>query len=99
MTGVHILRFHINTKEILNNKVGVGEVPFRDGEFNLTLMLKAFGAYTFRIKDPIVFYPNICANVPDAYMKFCLDKQLREEVQGAFRPQMYVSMSLTTPAM
>ena len=78
--------YFVNTKEILNNKVGVGEVPFRDGEFNLTLMLRAFGAYTFRIKDPIVFYTNICANVPDAYMKSSLDKQLREEVQGAFVP-------------
>lgn len=78
--------YFINKKEILNNKVGVGEVPFRDGEFNLTLMLRAFGVYTFRIKDPIVFYTNICANVPDAYMKSSLDKQLREEVQGALVP-------------
>lgn len=78
--------YFINKKEILNNKVGVGDVPFRDGEFNLTLMLRAYGIYTFRIKDPIVFYTNICANVPDTYMKSSLDKQLREEMQGALVP-------------
>ncbi len=79
--------YFINKKEILNNKVGVGEVPFRDGEFNLTLMLKAYGTYTFRIKDPIVFYTNICANVPEAYMKSSLERQLREEMQSALIPQ------------
>lgn len=79
--------YFVNKKEILNNKVGVGQVPFRDGEFNLTLMLKAFGTYTFRIKDPIVFYTNICANVPEAYMKSNLERQLREEMQSALIPQ------------
>lgn len=79
--------YFVNKKEILNNKVGVGEVPFRDGEFNLTLMLKAFGTYTFRIKDPIVFYTNICANVPEAYMKSSLERQLREEMQSVLIPQ------------
>lgn len=78
--------YFVNKKEILNNKVGVGEVPFRDGEFNLTLMLRAFGTYTFRIKDPIVFYTNICANVPEAYMKSSLERQLREEMQSVLVP-------------
>lgn len=78
--------YFVNKKEILDNKIGVGNVPFRDGEFNMTLMLRGAGTYSFRIKDPIVFYTNVCANVPDSYPKSNLDKQLRAEMQSALIP-------------
>ena len=78
--------YYINRKEILNNKIGSGKIPFRDGEFNMTIMLKAYGTYTFRIVDPLVFYTNICANVSDSYKKSSIDKQLRSELQSALLP-------------
>lgn len=78
--------YFVNTKEILDNKIGIGGVPFRDGEFNLTLMLNGFGTYSYRIKDPIVFYTNICANVSDSFSRKSLVPQLRAEMQSALLP-------------
>lgn len=78
--------YFVNTKEILDNKIGIGDVPFRDGEFNLTLMLNGFGTYTYRIKDPIKFYTNLCANVPDCFARKALMPQLRAEMQSALLP-------------
>ena len=78
--------YFINKKEIMDNKIGAGKIPFRDGEFNLTLMLKAFGTYSFRIVDPIVFYTNVCANVSDEFLKDSIEKQLRAELQSALLP-------------
>ena len=78
--------YFINKKEIMDNKIGAGKIPFRDGEFNLTLMLKAFGTYSFRIVDPIVFYTNVCANVSDEFLKESIEKQLRAELQSALLP-------------
>ena len=78
--------YFINKKEIMDNKIGAGKIPFRDGEFNLTLMLKAFGTYSFRIVDPILFYTNVCANVPDEFHRDSIEKQLRAELQSALLP-------------
>ncbi len=78
--------YFINKKEIMDNRIGAGKIPFRDGEFNLTLMLKAFGTYSFRIVDPIVFYTNVCANVSDEFLKESIEKQLRAELQSALLP-------------
>jgi membrane protease subunit (stomatin/prohibitin family) len=61
-------------------------VPFRDGEFNITLMLKAYGGYTFRVKDPIAFFTNIAANVSDTYEKATIEKQMKTEMQSAMLP-------------
>jgi len=78
--------YFVNTKEILDNKIGIGDIPFRDGEFNLTLMLNGFGTYTYRITDPIKFYTNLCANVSDSYVRKALMPQLRAEMQSAMLP-------------
>lgn len=78
--------YFVNTKEILNNRFGFGNVPYRDSEFNLTITLQGFGTFTFRIVDPIVFYNNISGNVKDKYTKDILEPQIRSELQDALLP-------------
>lgn len=78
--------YYVNTKEIMDNKVGIGDVPFRDSEFGFTIKLKGYGSYSYKITDPIVFYTNICANVSDSFFRFDIDAQLKTEVQHALLP-------------
>lgn len=77
--------YFVNTKEIINNKFGFGNVPFRDGEFNMTIMLQGFGAYTYRITDPLMFYANLCGNT-DSFGTANLDSQMKSEIKGGLLP-------------
>lgn len=77
--------YFVNTKEIINNKFGFGSVPFRDGEFNMTVMLQGFGAYTYRITDPLMFYANLCGNT-DLFTAANLDSQMKSELKGGILP-------------
>ena len=78
--------YYVNIKEIMNNKMGIGDVPFRDGEFNLTIQLQGFGTYSYKIVDPILFYTNICSNVQDEFRKEEIDEQLKNEVAQCMHP-------------
>ncbi len=78
--------YYINTKEIMGNKVGVGDVPFRDSEFGFTMMLKGYGTYSYRITNPIMFYTNVCGNVQDRFLRSQIDEQLKAEVQHNLQP-------------
>lgn len=78
--------YFVNTKEILNNKFGFGNVPYRDSEFNLTISLQGFGSYAFHIVNPVVFYSNISGNVQEKYTKNILELQIRSELQDAILP-------------
>lgn len=50
---------YINCKPILNNPIGFGDIPFRDGEMNLSLNAMAHGTYEFQITNPVLFYENV----------------------------------------
>lgn len=78
--------YFVNTKEILDNKVGVGDVPFRDSEFKFTIMLRGYGVYSYKITDPIMFYTNVCANQEERYLRSNLEEQLKTEVQHNLQP-------------
>lgn len=78
--------YFINTKEIPNNKFGFGNVPYRDSEFNMTILLQGFGVFSYEITDPIVFYTNVCGNVSDKYLKSSIEPQLKAELQNAILP-------------
>ncbi|MCL1795503.1 MAG: SPFH domain-containing protein [Clostridia bacterium] len=78
--------YYINTKEILDNKVGVGGVPFRDSEFGFTIQLKGYGSYSFRLTNPVLFYTNVAANVSDTYNTAMIEGQLKAEVQHTLQP-------------
>jgi len=78
--------YYVNTKEIIDNKIGIGDVPFRDSEFNFTMKIKGYGVYSYKITDPIMFYTNVCANVTDSYDRGTLEEQMKAEVQEAMQP-------------
>lgn len=78
--------YFVNTKEILNNKCGFGKVPFRDKEFNITILLQGFGVFSFLIQDPIKFFVNVAGNISESYMLSDLTAQLRAELQHAMIP-------------
>lgn len=50
---------YINCKPLLNNPIGFGNIPFRDGEMNLSLNAQAHGTYEFKISNPVAFYENV----------------------------------------
>ncbi|MFT3952485.1 MAG: SPFH domain-containing protein [Oscillospiraceae bacterium] len=50
---------YVNLKPLTGNKIGFGNVPFRDGEMNFTLKAQGHGTFEFVIADPIAFYEKI----------------------------------------
>lgn len=50
---------YINIKPLLDNPVGFGNIPFRDGETRITINAQGHGAFEFQIKNPIAFYENV----------------------------------------
>lgn len=78
--------YYVNTKEILDNKVGIGDVPFRDSEFGFTIQLKGYGNFSYRITNPVLFYTNMAANVTDEYKASAIEGQLKTEVQHNLQP-------------
>ncbi len=83
--------YYINTKEILDNKYGtVNPIPFRVLDKNIGLdldvTLRCNGEYTYRITNPVLFYTNVCGNVPDVYRRNTLDSTLKSEVVTALQP-------------
>jgi membrane protease subunit (stomatin/prohibitin family) len=78
--------YFINTKEIMNNKIGIGNVPFRDSEFNFTVKIQGYGTYSYKITNPVMFYTNVCANVTDSFSRTKIDDQLKAEVQESMQP-------------
>ena len=78
--------YFVNTKEIMNNRFGFGNVPYRDAEFNMTILLKGFGVYSYKIADPLLFYANVCGNVTEVFTKQQIETQLKAEMQNAMLP-------------
>ena len=88
--------FFFNTKEIIDNKFGTAApIPFQDwshpipNQMTITLTplsveVKCFGKYTFRIADPALFMSKL-AGTADIYKKDELVEQLRTEVMSVFQ--------------
>lgn len=88
--------FFFNTKEILNNAYGTKTpVLFQDWAhaipnqmtgklMPLSLKIKCFGKYTFKIENPAVFMSEI-AGTADVYRKEQLTEQMLSEVLDAFQ--------------
>lgn len=87
--------FFFNIKEILDNKFGTpAPVPYKDwghpimnartnSYIAMSVEVKCFGKYTFRITDPFLFMSQV-AGTADIYTKTDLVEQMRSEVIGAF---------------
>jgi membrane protease subunit (stomatin/prohibitin family) len=80
--------YYINTKEIMNNKFGAGDIPFRDSEFNFTIKLKCYGTYSYKITDPLMFYKNVAANVNYEFRRNEIDGQFKDEVLKSLKPSL-----------
>ncbi len=83
--------YFFNTKEILNNLFGTpAPIPFRvldrNTGFDFDTAVKVNGQYTFKIVDPILFYTNVCANVPDSYKKADLLVTMKSELLTSLQP-------------
>ena len=83
--------YFFNTKEIMGNKYGTAQpVPFRVVDQNIGLdvdiSVRCNGEYSYEIFDPILFYTNVCANVPDTYTRDKIDSQLKTELMTALQP-------------
>lgn len=83
--------YFVNTKEIIGNKYGTpNALAFKvvdpDIGFKLTMSLRCFGEYSYRITNPILFYTNICGNVESEYTRGEIDSQLKSELLTALQP-------------
>ena len=88
--------FFINAKEIIDNKFGTpAPIPFQDWShpipnrmtgtnLPLSLKVKCFGKYTFKITDPSTFMSKI-AGTADEYKKDTIIEQMRSEVIASFQ--------------
>ena len=90
-TGKDQRVYYFNTKELIDNKFGTASpVPFRVVDSNIGLdidvALRANGVYSYKIADPLLFYTNVCGNVPDEYRRDELDAQLKTEFIAALQP-------------
>ena len=83
--------YYFNTKELPDNKFGTpSPVPFRVVDKNINLdidvSVRCSGVYSYRIKDPLLFYTNVCGNVDREYRRAEIDNQLKSEFISALQP-------------
>ena len=77
---------YINLQEIRDNKIGLGNVPFRDSEFQITVKVQGFGRYSFQIKNPVAFFENVCNDPSRKVEKEELTAQMKSEVLASMQP-------------
>ncbi|MDD3278972.1 MAG: SPFH domain-containing protein [Lachnospiraceae bacterium] len=77
---------YINLQEIRGNKIGLGNVPFRDSEFQITVKVQGFGMYSFQIKNPVAFFENVCNDPEKVVEKEELTAQMKSELIAAMQP-------------
>ena len=66
--ATHTMRLvYINMRNLVNNKIGFGNVPFRDGEMNLSLNAQGHGSFEFQIYDPARFYESSVHNMAESF--------------------------------
>ena len=83
--------YYFNLKEIMGNKYGTANpVPFqvldKNIGLNMTIGLKCFGEYSYKLTDPMLFYKNVCGNVTDDYYVSEMESQLKTELLTALQP-------------
>ena len=83
--------YYFNTKELTGLKYGTASpVPFRVVDeragIDIDISVKAFGEYSIRITDPILFYTNVCGNVQNSYKVEQISDQMRSELLTALQP-------------
>ena len=89
--------FFFNTKEIIENKFGTKTpVPFQDWsrsmmnemngrELPLSLNIRCYGTYTFKITNPALFMNEIAGTADVFYKRDLVEGQMRDEVVGVLQ--------------
>ena len=83
--------YYFNTKELTGNKYGTpSPVPFRVVDqragIDLDIGIRCFGEYSIRLKNPLLFYTNVCGNFADEYPREKLEGQMKTELLTALQP-------------
>ena len=84
--------YYFNTKELPGNKYGtpapisITALVDRSVSRTLTIGIRCFGEYSFRLTNPLLFYTNVCGNVEQAYTVEQLSSQMRTELLTALSP-------------
>ena len=83
--------YYFNTKELTGNKYGTpSPVPFRVVDqragIDLDIGIRCFGEYSIRLKNPLLFYTNVCGNVSEDYKTENLAGQMKTELLTALQP-------------
>ncbi len=84
--------YYFNTKEIPGNKYGtpapisITALVDRSVARTLTIGIRCFGEYSFRISNPLLFYTGVCGNVEEAFLRESLESQMRTELLTALSP-------------
>ena len=83
--------YYFNTKEQTGMKYGTASpVPFRvidpRAGIDMDIRIKAFGEYSIRVTNPVLFYTNVCANQADRFCISEIESQLRSELLTALQP-------------
>ena len=84
--------YFFNTKEIMGNKYGtpapisITALVDRAVSRTLTIGIRCFGEYSFRVADPMLFYKNVCGNVEGDYTRYEMESQMRTELLTALSP-------------
>ena len=90
-TGKDQRVYYFNMKEITENPFGTPDpVPFRIVDKNINLdidvSIRCNGFYSYKIKNPLLFYTNVCGNVADSFKRKEIDAQLKSEFINALQP-------------
>ena len=83
--------YYFNTKELTGNKHGTpSPVPFRVVDqragIDLDIGIRCFGEYSIRLKNPLLFYTNVCGNVSEEYKTENIAGQMKTELLTALQP-------------
>ena len=90
-TGKDQRVYYINTKELMGNKYGTpSPVPFRVVDqragIDIDVSIRCFGEYSIRLKNPLLFYTNVCSNVSTQYDASEIAPRLKSELMNALQP-------------
>ena len=83
--------YYFNTKELTGNKYGTpSPVPFRVVDqragIDIDIGIRCFGEYSIRLKNPLLFYTNVCGNITEDYTRDRLEGQMKTELLTALQP-------------
>lgn len=84
--------YFVNIREIVDNKFGTQQpiqyrfIPDEAEGTKMTFHIRCNGEFSFRIKDPIIFYKELANNVTDEYEKSQIFSFLRSSMVTALSP-------------